>query len=74
VIADKPASRGEGRILRLYTLTEVGQAVEVSLRQSPVREAWLCDSRERDLHSLEVRNGSVHVTMPGTIASLRLRV
>jgi len=74
VIADKPASRGEGRILRLYTLTEVGQAVEVSLRQSPVREAWLCDSRERDLHPLEVRNGSVHVTMPGTIASLRLRV
>jgi hypothetical protein len=37
-----------------------------------VREAFLCDARERDLQPLEIRDGRIHLTMPGTIASVRL--
>jgi hypothetical protein len=72
VLASKPASRGEGRILRLYTLTGVGQAVGVRVNHARVQEAFLCDARERDLQPLEVRDGSVRLRMPGTIASVRL--
>jgi hypothetical protein len=36
-----------------------------------VKGALLCDAREHDLEPLEVRNGSVRVAMPGTVASIR---
>jgi hypothetical protein len=72
VVACKPASRGEGRILRLYTLTAMGEPISVRLDHSPVREAFLCDARERDLQPLEIRDGRIHLTMPGTMASVRL--
>lgn len=72
VMACKPAMRGEGRILRLYTLTRMGQPVWVRVEHPEVEQAFLCDVRERDIQPLEVRDGSVCLTMPGTIASLRL--
>ncbi len=72
LLACKPASRGEGKILRLYTLTAMGQPVSVKFGHVPVRGAMLCDARERDLRPLDTRGGSVFLTMPGTIASVRL--
>ena len=72
VIAAKPASRGRGIIVRLYTLTGVGLPVAVSLVGRRVEEAWLCDARERDLQRLEVYDGVTRLSMPGTIATVRL--
>jgi hypothetical protein len=71
VLAVKPASRGEGVIVRLYA-PEVPQApVMVTGHHLEVKGALLCDARERDLEPLEVRSGSVRVAMPGTVASIR---
>jgi hypothetical protein len=71
-LACKPASRGKGRIVRLSTLTAVGKPVTVKVGHPPVDQAYLCDARERDLQRLEVRDGEVHLSMPGTLASVRL--
>jgi len=68
----KCASRGEGLIIRLYTLTSPGAPVTVTMRDQMVKTAFLCDARERDLKTLEVCDGSVHLTMPGTIGTVRL--
>ena len=72
VMANKPATRGQGRILRLYTLASFNQPVVVSIPGHEIEKAYLCDTRERDIEPLEVRAGRVHVTLPGTIATLRL--
>lgn len=72
VTAVKPASRGDGLIARLSTLTSPGSPVAVSIRDRTVKAAFLCDARERDLEALEVRAGTAHLTMPGTIATVRL--
>jgi len=72
VIAVKPASRGDGLIARLLTLTSPGSPVAVSIRNRTIKTAFLCDARERDLEPLEVRAGIAHLTMPGTIATVRL--
>ncbi len=72
VTAVKPAWRGEGVIVRLTTLSAAGEAVEVALRHDEVREAFLCDARERNIRALEVRQGAVRLTMPGNIATLQL--
>ena len=72
VSAVKPASRGEGLIVRLLTLTTPGPPVAVTTRGHTVRAAFLCDARERDLEQLEVRARAVRLTMPGTIATVRL--
>ncbi len=72
VTALKPASRGEGLIARLYTPSAAGQPVALALPGRTVRAAFLCDARERDLEPLEVVGGSVRLTMPGNIATVRL--
>ncbi len=72
VTAVKPASRGEGIIVRLSTLTAFGVPVELTVRDCPVKAAFLCDARERDLEPLGVHEQSVRLTMPGTIASVRV--
>jgi hypothetical protein len=72
VMANKPAARGQGRVLRLYTLPSPHQPVVVSIPGQEIKEAYLCDARERDIEPLEVRDGKVHLTLPGTIATLRL--
>ena len=74
VTAVKPASRGEGWIVRLQTYTVPGPAVALTLPGRDVGAAFLCDARERDLETLEVRGGAVHLTMPGAIATVRLVV
>jgi hypothetical protein len=72
VTANKPATRGQGRIVRLYTLASPHLAVVVSIPDQEIKEAYLCDTRERDMEPLEVRDGRVYLTLPGTIATLRL--
>lgn len=72
VIAVKPASRGQGIIVRLYSPRLPASPVTVTLRAFQAEHAYLCDARERDLGPLEVRDGAVRVAMPGTIATIRL--
>jgi hypothetical protein len=74
VTAVKPASRGEGWIVRLQTYTLPGPSVSLMLPGREVGSAFLCDARERDLESLELRGGTAHLTMPGAIATVRLMV
>jgi hypothetical protein len=72
VTAVKPASRGEGVIVRLYTPALPESLVVVKAPHFKVIGAFLCDARERDLEPLEVQDGTVRVAMPGTIATIRL--
>lgn len=72
VIANKPAARGPGRIVRLYTLAAPHEAVALRVSSRQIEQAYLCDARERDIRPLEVREGLVHLTMPGTLASVRV--
>jgi alpha-mannosidase len=72
VAAIKPASRGEGIIVRLNAPVLPKSPVLVAARQFKVTGAFLCDARERDLNPLEVQDGKVKVTMPGTVATIRL--
>jgi hypothetical protein len=72
VTAVKPASRGEGIIVRLYADTVPESLVTVASPHFSIEEAVLCDARERDLEQLEIREGAVWLLMPGTVATLRL--
>jgi hypothetical protein len=72
VLAVKPASRGEGVIVRLYTHALPVPPVLVKAHHFPVKRAYQCDARERDLGPLEVQDGLVRVLMQGTIATIRL--
>lgn len=72
VTALKSAWRGCGVIVRLATLSSLGEPVVVTFQKRDVKWAFLCDARERDINPLEVQNGRVLLTMPGTIATLRL--
>jgi hypothetical protein len=72
VTAAKPASRGEGIIVRLYApAPPVGQ-LRVSLPDRAVRQAFRCDARERDLEPLSIVAGTVQLAMPGTFATVRV--
>ncbi len=72
VVANKLASRGQGRIVRLYTLTNHQKTVTLTSAQRGISQAYLCDALERDIKELDVRNGEVPVKMKGTIATVRL--
>jgi len=72
LLADKAADRGSGRIVRIYTFSAVGETIHLSLDGQKIRQAFLCDARERDLATLDLDNGQLHFTMPGSLASLRL--
>ena len=72
VTALKLASRGKGAIIRLYSPSLPETPVTVTANDFTVTSAFLCDARERDLEPLPVQDNSVQVTMPGTIATIRL--
>jgi hypothetical protein len=74
VVAVKPASRGEGLIVRLSTLTYFGLPVAVTVRDRRLKAAFLCDARERDRRPLEVHGQTARLVMPGTIATVRLLI
>ena len=72
VQANKPARRGPGRIVRLYTLAAPDQTVTLAFPHQEIGQAFLCDARERDVRPLEVHDGKVDVPLAGTITSVRL--
>jgi hypothetical protein len=76
VTALKPASRGEGIILRLcvpgYTPASGPARGSVRITGLPLRQACLCDARERDLQRLVVAGDVVLVPVKGTIVTIRL--
>jgi hypothetical protein len=72
VTAVKPASRGEGIIVRLFTFTSFKRMVDVTIQNHPLKSAFLCDARERDIEPLEVQGQTVRLKMPGALATLRL--
>jgi hypothetical protein len=74
VTAVKPASRGEGLIVRLSTLTVSGSPVDVTIRDRHLKAGFLCDARERDLKPLEVHGQTARLVMPGAIATVRLLI
>jgi len=72
VTSIKSASRGGGFIVRLLTYAATGKQVSISMRDRTLVDAYLCDSRERDLSRLNVDGGVVHLVMPGSIATARI--
>jgi hypothetical protein len=72
VTAVKRASRGDGLIARLSALNSPGIPIALHVHGRVVSKAFLCDARERDLEPLDVSDGIVHLTMPGSIATVRL--
>ncbi len=72
--AIKPASRGEGVIVRLFSPSLPESDVMVTAQYFTITDAFLCDARERDLGPLELRDGTVKLPMPGTIATIRLLI
>ncbi|MCJ7737424.1 MAG: hypothetical protein MUQ10_08945 [Anaerolineae bacterium] len=72
VTAVKPASRGDGVIVRLTAPAVPETPVTVTARHLLVTGAFLCDARERDLVPLNVQDGTVQVVMTGTVATIRL--
>ncbi len=74
VSAVKPASRGDGIIIRLTAPIRPKTGIVVSIAHLEVDGASLCDARERDLEPLEVQDGRVHLIMKGTVATIRLSI
>jgi hypothetical protein len=72
VTAVKLASRGSGIVVRLSTLTSAGSSVVLTILGRVVKQAFLCDARERDIEPLEVQDGAVSLIMPGNICTVRL--
>ncbi len=68
----KPASRGEGIIIRLYASFIPAVGVVVEAPSLEISRAFLCDARERDLEALELRDGRVCLKMKGNIATIRV--
>lgn len=72
LLADKPASRGDGRILRLYTFAGESDPLSLRLAGQEIKAAFLCDARERDIHPVPIRGGSAELGMPRSLATVRL--
>ncbi|AKF10912.1 putative alpha-mannosidase [Sandaracinus amylolyticus] len=73
VSAIKVASRGGGHVVRLRSYRP-GERIDVRLRcgRRAIREARLCDARERDLGPLVVEGGAARVTVERAITSVRV--
>jgi hypothetical protein len=69
--AIKPAYDGRGLIVRLTRFGPPGEAV-VECPDQPLRAAWLCDARERDLERLASDGTRVRLRLRRTLTSLRL--
>ena len=72
VIALKAAHRGDGFILRLRAYQIPQSQVIIQFKKHSVKEAYLCDARERILKALIVENNNISFKMPGTIATIRI--
>lgn len=77
VLAVKPASRGEGVIVRLRSWAQPTAPLPVRLTLGAgvagrISTAWRADSRERDLEQLDVEEDAVALTLASTFATVRL--
>ncbi len=72
VSAAKPASRGEGVIVRLSTPRRLGVPITLTWPGHAIAQAFLCDARERDITALDVQEGRVNLSLPGTLTTVRL--
>ena len=76
VLAVKPASRGEGIVVRLIDRSGCGTVRAVLRTVMPLERAVMCDVRERDLGRLEVHprgsGAEVSIVEPGSVISVRL--
>lgn len=72
VVAVKPAANGSGYVVRLFSWA--GGPVTARLDAGPgrIKEASLCDARERDLGPVDVEEGRAVVRVSGNITSVRL--
>jgi hypothetical protein len=72
VITLKRADRGEGVIVRLFSLAPPATAVRLHCHAAPIRQAFMCDGLERDLWELEIEDGEAEILPDGFIVSVRL--
>lgn len=72
VHALKPASNGDGIVLRLGSLAPPAGMIRVRVRLGRILAAVLCDARERNLEPLQVQDGWVQFRMVDAITSVRL--
>jgi len=68
----KPAWRGEGLIARLCSFALPSEPIRFGLCDYEIKEAYLCDGRERDLLPLSVNNSQVEFVLEHSITTLRL--
>ncbi len=72
IAAFKAAHRGEGFILRLRAYQIPQSPVTIHLPKHPIQAASLCDAREREIKSLEVKKGKIALSLTDTLTTLRL--
>ncbi|MFO8057049.1 MAG: hypothetical protein R6V10_07125 [bacterium] len=70
----KPAEDGRGLIVRLHIYKRKEDPIELWLAKWKIKEALLCDGRERDLGPLELRDGKVMVPARRSIITVRLLI
>jgi alpha-mannosidase len=73
ILAVKPAESGDGVILRIFAPQYTGQPVTIAAPDWQVKTAYLCDVRERQICPLEVNEGRIMLSMPGSIASILIQ-
>lgn len=71
VTAVKPAWRGDGIIVRLAVPAAPQPEARVRFK-FPASQAWLCDTRERDLAPLAVEKKSVKISFDRSVVTLRI--
>lgn len=72
VVAIKPASRGKGIIVRLQAIPVPKTPICLTISYMEVTKAFFCDARERDIKPLKLENNKIYLTIPGSIATIRL--
>ncbi len=72
VMAVKPAFRGNGVIVRLFTPVTSVRSAAISMPGYRIRSAALCDGLERDIGPLKPAAGRVKVPIRGSITTVRL--
>jgi len=72
VTALKPPFAGHGVVVRLFRFACSAVEVRLSCPSRPIRQATLCDARERVIESLAVEQGVAVVPMPHALASVLL--
>ncbi len=65
-----PSARG--LVIRLSAPGQRGQSVRLTLPGRTPSAAFLCDARERNPQPLSVSSGSIQLTLPGSLATVRV--